>query len=427
MSTSFKAVQFSDFDMLSEPHAYLATLRAHSPVAPVIGPGGHEFFLVTSYRLIEEVTKRTEDFSNKMSHLLLAGGAASVEVAKVLEQDAFQQGTLLVTDDPEHKRHRALVNAAFTQGRVANLGPMMDRLVDDLIGAFIAAGECDFVNQFAVLLPTYIIADILGLERQDYPLVRKWSDAFIGIISRMGTPEDELDNAHKIVEFRRFILKAIQLRRKEPADDLISSLINARVEGLAPLTDLEIAPITLEIAVAGNETTRNTLMSGLAQLIRHPDQLHALIEDPSLIPGAVEELLRYETPATSMWRIAAKDTVLNGVAIPKDSDLLLRFDAANRDPEIFEDPDRFDIRRKKALRHVSFGAPGIHRCLGQMLARRELAAALSKLLIRLRNLRIIEDKSDTRYWPGLLHRGIGSLHIAFDPIAAGPTPTSSLR
>jgi cytochrome P450 len=416
VSTSFETIQFSDLRMLSQPHAYLAQLRTHTPVVRAVGPDGHEFFLVTSYRLIEEVTKRSEDFSNKMSHLLLAGGTATAEVAKILEQDAFQEGSLLVTDDPQHKRHRALVNAAFTQGRVANLGPVMDGLIDNLIDAFIGDGKCDFVNQFAVLLPTYIIADILGLERQDYPLVRKWSDAFIGIISQMGTREENLDNAHKIVEFRRFILRAIQNRRAKPADDLISSLVNARVEGLAPLTDVEIAPITLEIAVAGNETTRNTLMSGLAQLIRHPDQLQALIEDPTLAAGAVEEILRYETPATSMWRIAAKDTALGGVSIAEGSDVLLRFDAANRDPEIFEDPDRFDIRRKKALRHLAFGAPGVHRCLGQMLARRELAAAFPKLLGRLHNLRIIEDQSDTRYWPGLLHRGIASLHLAFDPI-----------
>jgi cytochrome P450 len=207
----------------------------------------------------------------------------------------------------------------------------------------------------------------------------------------------------------------VRARRAEPRDDLISNLVNVRLDGLEPLTDVEAAALTFEISVAGNETTRNTLMSGLVQLLRHPDQLEALRDDPSLTANAVEELLRYETPATSMWRIATRDTELGGFAIPAGAELLLRYDAANRDPAKFADPDAFDIRRKNARTHVAFGAPGVHRCLGQMLARKELAIALPKLLNRLRNIRIVGD-SDTAYWPGLMHRGIGSLHIAFDGV-----------
>jgi cytochrome P450 len=408
-------VDFSDPAMLAEPHAYLAKLRSETPIVRARGPEGREFFVVTSYRLIEEITKRIDDFSNDIAHLLFAGGSASPEVVEALQQDAMRPGMLLITDDPEHKRYRALVNAVFAQGRIAHLAPNIERVVDDLIDDFIEDGECDFVNQFAVLLPTYMIADILGLQRQDYPLVRKWSDATIGIVSRMGSAEEELAAANMVLDFRRFLINAVDERREKPADDLISSLIQVRVEGMEPLTNDEIAPITFEIAVAGNETTRNTMMSGLVRLVKNPDQMQLLIDDPSLTANAIEELLRYETPATSMWRIAAHDTSVGGVDIPKGSEILLRFDAANRDPAVFEDPDKFDVRRKNALRHISFGAPGVHRCLGQMLGRKELQIALPKLLDRLKNLRVIEDKSDTKYWPGLLHRGIGSLRIAFDP------------
>jgi cytochrome P450 len=184
---------------------------------------------------------------------------------------------------------------------------------------------------------------------------------------------------------------------------------------MEPLTDAEIAPITFEIAVAGNETTRNTLMSGIVRLINHPDQMQALKDDPSLAANAVEELLRYETPATSMWRVATRDAVLGDVTIPQGSEVLLRFDAGNRDPARFEDPDRFDIRRKNARMHLAFGAPGVHRCLGQMLARKEMVIAFPRLLNRLHNLRIVAEGSDINYWPGLLHRGIGAVRIAFDP------------
>lgn len=409
------SVDFSDPVMLAEPHANLAKLRQEEPVAKAIGPNGREFFVVTSYKLVEEAAKRIDDFGNDIGHLLFAGGVMSEETKAVLAQDWVGPGLLLVTDDPEHKRYRALVNAAFAQGRVAHLGPTIERITDDLIDDFVEDGECDFVNQFAVLLPTYMIADILGLPRKDFPLVRKWSDAVIGIVSRMGSTAQELAYAHMIVEFRRFILGAIKEHRQAPGDDLISTLINVRVEGMEPLTDEEIAPLAFEIAVAGNETTRNTLMSGIVRLINNPDQMQALLDDPSLITNAVEELLRFETPATSMWRIAKRHTTLGGVDIPAGSEVLLRYDAANRDPAVFKDPETFDVRRKNALRHVAFGAPGIHRCLGQMLARKELGIALPKLLSRLRNLRIIDEGSDTTYWPGLLHRGIGSVRIGFDP------------
>lgn len=408
-------IEFSDTAMLAEPHAYLAQLRSEAPIAHVRGPDGREFFMVTRYKLVEEIAKRTDDFSNDIAHLLFAGGSSTPAVTEVMQQDAMSPGLLLITDDPEHKRYRALVNAAFAQGRIAHLTPIVERIVDDLIDDFIEAGECDFVNQFAVLLPTYMIADIIGLPRKDFGLVRKWSDAVIRIVSRMGTPEEELEAAHMIVEFRKFIIHAIEERRVKPADDLISSLINARVDGMAPLSNEEIAPLTFEIAVAGNETTRNTLMSGMVRLINAPDQLQAVRDDPSVVANAVEELLRYETPATSMWRIAARDVTVAGVDIPKGAEVLLRYDAANRDPEIFDDPDKFDVRRKNSLRHISFGAPGVHRCLGQMLGRKELQIAFPKLFNRLDNLRIIAERSDTHYWPGLLHRGIGSLSLAFDP------------
>jgi len=409
---------FADPAILAYPHDVLATLRATQPVCPVRDPRGSTIYLVTSAALVDEATKRTEDFSSKFAHLLVAGDAANPEVAEILSHsgEGGATGLLLSSDDPEHKRYRALVNQVFAQGRVANLAPTVERIVDELLDAMVAKGEANFVDDFAVLLPTYVIADILGLSREDWHLVRTWSDSVIRIVSRMGTPEQEIAAAHDVVAFQRFIRETVAARRREPRDDLISNLVSVRLDGLDPLTDVEAAALTFEISVAGNETTRNTLMSGLVQLLRHPDQMDALRDDPALVANAVEELLRYETPATSMWRIAARDTELGGFPLPAGAELLLRYDAANRDPAKFADPDAFDIRRKNARLHVAFGAPGVHRCLGQMLARKELSIALPRLLARLRNIRIVEG-SDTAYWPGLLHRGIGSLHIAFDGVA----------
>lgn len=406
------SIAFEDPALLSDPFAFYQKQRVSAPVAKAVGSGGAEFYLVTSYTLIEEVSKRAGEFSSQMGHLLVGGGMSDAVMA-VLLQDWIEPAKLLVSDDPDHKRYRALVNAVFAQGRIANMAPTIERIANDLIDEFIGAGECDFVEQFAVLLPTYIIADILGLPRDKYAQVRTWSDGLIRIVSRIGTEEKLIADAHRVLEMRRFIKATIAARRIEPADDLISLLIAARVEGYEPFSDDEIAPSAFEIAVAGNETTRNTLMSGMVQLLRHPDQMQAIIDDPTLMSGAVEELLRYETPATSMWRVAAHDTALGGVAIPKGAALMLRFDAGNRDPAKFDAPEVFDIRRKNAHQQVAFGGFGVHRCLGQMLARKELAIGFGTLLARLKNLRVLEG-SDTAYWPGLMHRGITSLHLGFD-------------
>jgi cytochrome P450 len=401
-------------EILSEPHAFLKMLRETQPVAKVTDPAGREIYLVTSYSLIEDASKRPEDFSSRIGHLLMGDGG-DPEVASILAQDWIEPGLLLITDDPEHKRYRTLVNAVFSMGRIADMAAIIERIVDDLIDDFIEDGEVDFVNKFAVLLPTYVIADILGLPREKYDVVRHWSDAVIRIVSRMGTREEELQAARDILQFRRFILDTTKARRAAPAEDLISYLVSVRVPGMAPLTDEEVAPLAFEIAVAGNETTRNTLMSGIVRLINHPEQVADIRRDPKLVANAIEELLRYETPASSMWRIAARDTELGGVAIPRGAQLLLRFDAGNRDGDKFEDPDRFDIHRRNARLHQSFGGGVMHRCLGQMLARKEMQIALPKLFHRLQNLAVMEDGSDTKYWPGLLHRGIGAVRLSFSP------------
>ena len=405
--------RFYDLDILAEPFSHMAEMREEAPVARTVDPTGREIFVVTKLSLIEQVARRTEDFSNDFVHLFSAGNMHP-EVAEILAQDTMRINLLLTSDDPAHKRYRALVNAVFATGRVSHLTPVIEGLVDELIDGFIERGHCDFVNEFAVLLPTYIIADILGLPRDKYDKVKQWSDAVITVVGRVGTKEDEIHAAREMVEFRQYLRETIAARREEPRDDLISNLVGVRLDGIAPLTDEEAGALAFEVSVAGNETTRNTLMSGLVQLIRHPDQLQALIDDPSLIDNAIEEILRYETPANSMWRIARHEVVLDGVTIPEGATLLLRYDGGNRDPDRFEDPDRFDIRRRNARTHVAFGAPSVHRCLGQMLARKELMVAFPRLLARMKDLRIA-DGSDTSYQPSLMFHTIGSLNLAFTP------------
>jgi cytochrome P450 len=413
MSDLMTAETFYDRDVLANPFDTMAALRRTEPVARTVDPAGREIYVVTDLGIIEQVARQTDDFSNDFGHLFVAGNEHP-EVAAILAQEPMRPTLLLGSDDPDHKRYRALVNAVFATGRVSRLAPVIETLVDDLIDQFIERGHCNFVDEFAVLLPTYIIADILGLPRDKYNKVKEWSDGVITVVGRTGTRDDEIHAAHQIVEFRRFLRDTIAARRLAPQDDLLSNLVTVQLDGVSPLDDEEAAALAFETGVAGNETTRNTLMSGLVQLIRHPEQMQALRDDPSLITNAVEEILRYETPAAAMWRIARHDMVLGGTRLPAGATLLLRYDGGNRDPARFEAPDSFDIRRRNAHMHISFGAPSVHRCLGQMLARKELAVAFRQLLARLKNIRIA-DPSDTHYQPSLLFHTIGSLWLTFDP------------
>jgi cytochrome P450 len=425
MSASTQAMNFLDPKTMADPFAFYQWARVNSPVVKVVRGGGlSDIYLVTTRALIQEVTQNTADYSNLISHLLFEGIGHNPEADKLLAEQSWKQpGSLLTTDDPAHKRYRSLVNGVFTGVRVAKWTPAMERITDELIDSFVGKGECNFVQEFAIHLPTYVISDILGFERKNFDKVTAWSDAIIRRVSRIGSKDEEIQATRMIIEMEQFIDAEIAKRHANPGDDLISALIQVRVEGEAPLTDAEIGPQVREMTVAGNETTRNTLMSGIVRLLKNPDQLQALIADESLIGNAVEELLRYEVPASSLWRVTTRDVELAGVKIPKDAAINLRFDSANRDETIFENPEKFDIFRKNARDHFSFGAPGIHRCLGQMLARKELCIAIPKLLRRLKNLRLVAEKSDVNYWPGILHRGIGTVYLAFDP---GPRAARSV-
>ena len=183
---------------------------------------------------------------------------------------------------------------------------------------------------------------------------------------------------------------------------------------MAPLTDLEVLAFVQEVLVAGNETTRNTLIGGLARLIRHPDQLRCCGIIPELTGNAIDEILRLETPASAMWRIATRDTTLGGVHLPTGAVLSLRYDSANRDESQFPNADAFDVRRTNARTHLAFSY-GTHHCMGQNLARKELAIALPRIVSRLQNLKIVAERSDLSYRPNVMIRAMRGLYIAFDP------------
>lgn len=407
MNTPLKDINFFDAEVIEDPYGFFQIARSEAPVYLLPGT---DMYLVTRHDLVFDAIKRTEEFSNRFSKLLEGKQADDPEVRAILDEGWPQVDTLLTNDPPGHKRFRALVNKAFTAKRVNQMEDRITEVIDQLIDGMLARGECDFVADFAVPLPVTVIADQLGVPREDTALVKKWSDAFADRLGGMIDRERELETAREVVEFQKYMHARIEERRKEPRDDMVSDLVHAREEGERPLDDTELLSVIQQILVAGNETTTNALAGGLLLVLRQPDALARLREDPDLVTNMVEEVLRMESPTAGMWRVVTRDTELGGVPIPAGSKLFLRFDAANRDPAKYDNPEQFNIDRKNAKTHLAFGQ-GIHFCVGAMLARKEMNLAYRHLLDRLGTIEMVEGKNDFLHQPNMMLRGLKRLII----------------
>jgi cytochrome P450 len=213
---------------------------------------------------------------------------------------------------------------------------------------------------------------------------------------------------------QQYFAAAIEARRQTPTGDVISDLANAMFQNERPLTTPEILSILQQLLVAGNETTTNALAGGMVYIISEPGAAERFAADPSLIPNAVEEILRLEAPTKHMWRVVTTDTELGGVALPAGAVLLLSYDAGNRDEAAFPDGEACRFDRANAAEHLSFGG-GIHACLGALLSRKEMTIAYERLFSRLQNIRLAADQEPLRYFESILHRGFESLHLEFEP------------
>lgn len=380
----------------------------------VIKIPGQNVFGVFSSDLVEEVFKRTEDFSNDFSAMIAGRYADDPEVKHYTDQGWPHASVLLTTDPPVHTHQRKLVNMAFSKPRVDAIAHDIRRITTELIDAFIDKGQCEFVEEFAMPLPVHMIASQYGLSDVPRADVKRWSDAVLdraaGLISR----EREIECARDLLEFQRAMIERINERRIRPSDDLLSDLVNAQVAGERPLTDTELLAILQQLVSAGNETTTNALGMGLLMLIGNPGKFEAVRADRSKIPNMVEEMLRYDSPASGTFRIATRDTELGGVRIPAQSMMMVRMSSANRDQARFADPDIFDPFRKNAHRHFSFGG-GIHSCVGNMLARREMAIAFEEIMDRMANIRLLNQ--DITYAINVMTRGVHRIEIGFAAVA----------
>jgi cytochrome P450 len=387
------------------PFGLFAELRRESPVYVSEG----RFFLISRYEEVQQVLLHPEVFSSAGSPGVRR--KVPVEVLEIMSKGFRPVPTIQTIDPPAHQLHRSLFSKAFASRRVAQLEPDIRRIANELVDGFVGDRRVDLVSQFAVPFPLTVIADWLGLPRAELPMLKRWSDAAAAPLGGMIDREEEIECARSELEAQHYFAAKLEERRREPHDDILTSLCNARLEETPSLSNAQIYYLLIQLLVAGNESVRNLISSAMLLLLKHPQQMAAVRAEPALIPNFIEESLRLESPIKAFFRVAKSATELGSTKIPAGSRLAVLFASANRDESRFPDPDRFDIYRKNAGEHLAFGL-GIHYCLGAPLARAEARIAFEVLLGRLRDIQLSvgNDFSHTR---SFIFRGLESLHLEF--------------
>ncbi|MFE9092999.1 cytochrome P450 [Streptomyces sp. NPDC007264] len=312
---------------------------------------------------------------------------------------------MLDLEPPDHTRIRRLVSKAFTPRTVERLGPYVRTLAGDLVSRLVAAGGGDLLTDVAEPLPVAVIAEMLGIPEADRAPLRPWSADICGMYELNPSEETARRAVRASVEFSAYLRELIEERRRKPGQDLISGLIAAHDEG-DRLTEQEMVSTCVLLLNAGHEATVNATVNGWWALLRHPDQLAALRADHSLVPSAVEELMRYDTPLQLFERWVLDEIEIDGTVIPRGAEIAMLFGSANHDPAVFDAPERLDLTRRDNP-HISFSA-GIHYCIGAPLARIELTASMTALLERAPTLR---PAAEPERKPNFVIRGLRGLEV----------------
>ena len=383
------------------PHAYLAYLRRHDPVHWQDEPGGPGFWAITRYADCVAVNRDYERFSS----------AAQGTMPFEMEADEIaQQGLMMLNMDPPlHTRYRRLVNKGFTPRMVRDLEESIHRSTDAIIDEVIDQGEADFVTQISAELPLQVIAELLGVPQEDRHRMFEWSNRMVG----NEDPEYQDQTALALTSAMELYAYASELfakKRIDPHADLMSALTTVEIEG-ERLSDMELELFFLLLTVAGNETTRNLMSGAMHAFFQNPDQWQRLLDDRSLLPSAVDEMLRFVTPVMNFRRTAMVDTELSGTKIAAGDKVVFFHASANRDQDIFTDSDSFDVGRDPNP-HIAFGGGGPHFCLGTNLARMEIRVMFEHLLDRMPDIR--QDGEVQRLQSQFIN-GVKHIPVAFSP------------
>jgi cytochrome P450 family 142 subfamily A polypeptide 1 len=402
-----KAPAHLGIDLLSgtffgrEPHDAYAWMRAN---APVYYDEANDLWAAASYAAVKQASVDTESFSS----------------AQGIRPKLPQLPMMIDFDAPEHVRRRRLVSEGFTPKRVRAMEANLHHVCDSIIDRVCEKGSCDFVADIAAPLPIIVIGDMLGVAAGDRDDLLRWSD---DMLKSLGSPDPtQMDAATAaFVEYTEYINPVFEDRRRRKAsDDLVGVLCHAEIDGDSLDADSLIYE-TLLILIGGDETTRHVISGGVEELLAHPDQVARLAADSELIPGAVEEMLRWVSPIKNMARTATRDVELGGAEIKAGQEVILLYPSANRDETVFEHPDAFDIGRHPNP-HIAFGF-GAHFCLGNQLARLELKVMVERLLARLPDIHLSVDRTDLPRRQANFISGFEEMPVSFSPsspVVAGP-------
>jgi cytochrome P450 len=407
MSVSESLPTFNPFepDYAENPYPQYRDLRERAPVhRSLLGP-----WVLSRYADVISVL-RDPKLSVEVENATRL--EVDVELASVFGDDARGSRAMLNIDPPDHDRLRRLVSKAFTPKMVESLRPEVERLVAEALDDAVArgTGEMDLISDLAFPLPFTVISEMLGMPTGRRDELRTWSHAVVKTLDPILSVEEAQAAVAASDAMVAYVLEVIEAKRRDPADDLLSGLIAAEEDG-AMLDEQELLDQVMLLYIAGHETTVNLIGNGTHALLRHPDQLARLRDDPSLDQNAVEELLRFDSPVQFSRRIAVSDIEIDGNLIEAGSFVLTCLGAANRDPEHWgAAADELDLGRVGAAQHVSFGS-GVHHCLGAALARVEARAAFSALARRFEHLELVEEH---QAWNGrIVLRGLDTLPISF--------------
>lgn len=390
-------------------HERLRWLRENSPIHWSEKDG---CWLVSKYEDVAAISKNQELFTS----------AQGVRMGNAPKIGLIDEG------EPRHTQLRNLINKGFTPRMVKKLEVAFREITTEAIDAIAHKGEADFVEDVAVPLPLSLIAEMIGIRKEDRKTFHRWSDAMIRGDGNLDKPEIMAAAAQAFMEYSAYVREIIEDRRRDPKDDLVSILVGAKDRGILgnfgqadvrgvqteeqlELANDELIMLLVILLVAGNETTRNAISGGMQLLIDNPGERKKLIDDPSLIPSAVEEMVRLVSPVHSFARTVTEDTEVRGVKLRKGDRVLLLYPSANRDADVFEDPDAFRVERNPL--HLGFGI-GPHFCLGANLARMEMRVAFEELLRRLPDMEYADDEGAVVV-PSALVRSCVRMRVRFTP------------
>ena len=383
-------------------HAALTHLRTRTPVAWVDVPNYKPFWAITKHADIMAIERNNILFTNSPRPVLMTAEADE-------QQAAIGISTLIHMDDPQHRVVRAIGGDWFRPKAMRALKVRVDELAKRFVDNMMESGnECDFVQEVAVNYPLYVIMSLLGLPESDFPRLLKYTQELFGNDDaelQRGTSKEEQMTA--LLDMFQYFTALTASRRADPTEDLASAIANATIDG-EPLSDIDTVSYYVIIATAGHDTTSAVISGGLQALIEHPDQLARLRDNPTLMPIATEEMIRWVTPVKEFMRTAREDTTVRGVPIKAGESVLLSYASSNRDEDVFDDPFRFDVGRDPN-RHNAFGY-GVHFCLGAALARMEVNSFFSELVPRLES---IELAGDPRHIATIFVGGLKHLPIRY--------------